>query len=82
MDADLAVLGSAPQRYLRYAADVRQEYAHLGDEELRRGRAAVLRGLADRASSFTTASGRSRWTRPARENLRAELGRLDAAPQL
>jgi predicted metal-dependent HD superfamily phosphohydrolase len=80
-DADLAVLGSAPERYLRYAADVREEYAHLGDEEFRRGRAAVLRGLADRASLFTTASGRRRWERPARENLRAELARLDAAPQ-
>ena len=80
-DADLAVLGSAPERYLQYAADVREEYAHLGDEAFRRGRAAVLRGLADRTSLFTTASGRRRWERPARENLRAELARLDAAPQ-
>ncbi len=80
-DADLAVLGSAPERYLRYAADVREEYAHVGDDEFRRGRTAVLRGLADRTSLFSTEIGRGCWERPARANLRAELARLDAAPR-
>lgn len=79
-DADLAVLASPPARYRTYAAGVRQEYAHLDDDVFRRGRAAVLRQLADRPRLFTTEQGFRRWDAPARRNLRDELARLDAAP--
>ena len=79
-DADLAILGAAPERYRTYAADVRSEYSHLSDDAFRTGRAAVLRELLDRPRLFTTEPGRRRWDAPARWNLRAELERLGAAP--
>jgi len=79
-DADLAVLGATPERYLQYAADVREEYGHVGDADFRRGRSAVLQTMLDRRRLFTTAAGRRLWEAPARQNLRVELDGLAAAP--
>jgi predicted metal-dependent HD superfamily phosphohydrolase len=42
LDADLAILGAAEERYTRYAADIRKEYAWVPEAEYRKGRAAVL----------------------------------------
>ena len=72
-DADLAVLGSGPERYARYAADVRAEYAHVGDDAFRAGRTAVLRSLLDRPRLYVTAEGHDRWDAAARRNLRDEI---------
>jgi predicted metal-dependent HD superfamily phosphohydrolase len=80
-DADLAVLGAAPERYRQYAADVREEYGHVDDADFRRGRAAVLRVLLDQPELFRTPVGRRRWELPARRNLQQELARLGAAPR-
>ena len=75
-DADLAVLAAPPARYAAYAAAVRREYAHVGDDDFRRGRAAVLRALLDHDPLFATAAGRERWEARARENVAAELDLL------
>jgi predicted metal-dependent HD superfamily phosphohydrolase len=75
-DADLAVLGSTPARYAEYAADVRQEYSHLSDEEWRAGRADLIRALLERERLFHTAIGHARWEPAARVNLQAELAGL------
>jgi predicted metal-dependent HD superfamily phosphohydrolase len=48
--ADLSILGAEPDRYDRYAGDVRAEYAHVDDESWRAGRTAVLRSLLAIAS--------------------------------
>ena len=48
LDADLAILGASEERYRRYAADIRREYAFVPDEEYRRGRASVLRAFLAR----------------------------------
>lgn len=77
-DADLAVLGAAPERYRQYAADVRLEYRHLSEEDFRRGRSEVLQTLLDRPRLFTTVDGQRRWEVPARGNVRLELDRLAA----
>jgi predicted metal-dependent HD superfamily phosphohydrolase len=77
LDADLAVLGSNPVRYRRYAAEVRAEYAHVGDDDWRIGRAAVLRHLQGQAL-FVTPWGRARYEPAARDNLRWELEELAA----
>ncbi|GAA3756489.1 HD domain-containing protein [Spinactinospora alkalitolerans] len=74
-DADLAVLGRAPEDYAAYAEAVREEYAHVGDADFRAGRAAVLRGLLDRPALYRTPSARARWEERARANLTAELAR-------
>ncbi|MDY7100473.1 MAG: hypothetical protein S0880_04740 [Actinomycetota bacterium] len=77
LDADLAVLGSAPGSYRRYAAQVRAEYAHVSDGDWLTGRAEVLRVLAD-GELFATPGGRERYAAAAHRNLRWELGELAA----
>jgi len=78
-DADLAILAASPKRYEEYVAGVRTEYAGVTDTDFARGRAAVLRALADQPHLFHTGYGRSRWEEPARANLARELARLGQA---
>jgi predicted metal-dependent HD superfamily phosphohydrolase len=79
LDADLAILGAAEDRYRRYATAIRQEYAWVPDPEYRAGRAAVLGRFLARPRIFwhdllyREAEGR------ARANVRAELAALGTA---
>ncbi len=75
LDADLAVLASDPASYTAYARGVRREYAHVGDDDWRVGRAAVLRGFLARPEIFATAAMHAREP-VARANLAAELAGL------
>jgi predicted metal-dependent HD superfamily phosphohydrolase len=75
-DADLAMLAGDPQRYRTYLAEVRAEYAHLPLEEFVRARIEILTKLNQRESLFLTPLGAA-WEGPARENLGAELHRLE-----
>ena len=75
-DADLWILGSDPERYARYAADVRAEYAHVEDAVWRVGRGAVLRDLLRRPHLFRTTRFHDRLDAAARRNLRSELDGL------
>lgn len=75
-DADLAVLGSAPDRYARYARQVRAEYAHVPDDAFRAGRAAVLGALLEGGTLFRTPQAAALWEDRARANLTAELTTL------
>ncbi len=76
LDADLAILGASEERYRRYAADVRKEYAWVPDAEYARGRRAVLERFLARPRLYwhdlTFQEGEER----ARENMRAELAGL------
>ena len=76
VDADLAVLAAGPDAYARYAAAIRQEYAHVPDALFRTGRASVLKALLDRPFLYRTAEGRARWEGAARANVAAELEAL------
>lgn len=76
-DADLAVLAADPERYAGYVAGVRAEYAHVADDDFRRGRAAVLRELLAKPSLFHTAAARERWEERARANVSRELAGLE-----
>ncbi|WP_436759210.1 HD domain-containing protein [Streptosporangium sp. V21-05] len=71
-DADLAILGSSPEVYARYAAAVREEYGFVPDDAFRAGRAAVLRSLLDLPVIFRVADLEG----AARANVAAELERL------
>ena len=73
-DADLSVLGGTPDAYARYLAAVRQDFAHIGDDDFAAGRAAVVRRLLQLEPLFHTPRGRDLWLEAARRNLRAELG--------
>lgn len=73
-DADLSVLGGEPAAYSRYLAAVRQDFAHIGDDDFAAGRAAVVRQLLRLDPLFHTHRGRALWLDAARRNLQAELG--------
>lgn len=75
-DADLAILGAAPDEYDTYAAAVRSEYRHVDDDAWRTGRAAVIASFLDRVTIYATATGRDRWETAARNNLGRELATL------
>lgn len=72
-DADLSVLGGEPAAYARYLAAVREDFAHIGDEDFAAGRAAVVRQLLRLDPLFHTSRARTLWLEPARRNLRGEL---------
>ena len=75
-DADLAMLAAEPQRYKAYLQDVRAEYAHLPIDHYLRARAKILRKLLGRPSLFLSPLGAA-WEEPARQNLSAELQRIE-----
>jgi predicted metal-dependent HD superfamily phosphohydrolase len=75
-DADLAILGAKPDDYLRYCAQIREEYRRYSDEQFRAGRAAVLRSLLDCRTIYWTELARERYEAAARRNMADELARL------
>jgi predicted metal-dependent HD superfamily phosphohydrolase len=75
-DADLGILAAPRQRYDAYVAGVRADFAHVGDDDFRAGRAAVLRDLVGRGQLFSTSHARELWEDAARGNLERELAAL------
>ncbi len=72
MDADLAILGSAPGRYDLSVRDIRLEYLHFDDEQWMAGRLAVVSDFLARPQLYHTVSGQQRWEVQARANLTRE----------
>ncbi|UVJ39095.1 DUF4031 domain-containing protein [Arthrobacter sp. CJ23] len=72
-DADLSVLGGEPDEYARYLAAVRQDYAHVSDDDFAKGRAAVVRHLLALDPLFHGERAKELWLDAARRNLAAEL---------
>ncbi|WP_062462012.1 HD domain-containing protein [Demequina soli] len=77
-DADLAILASDPQRYKTYLRDVREEYAEIPDARFYTARRAIVAKLLGRERLYTSPLGAT-WESQARQNLTAELARLDKA---
>lgn len=79
VDADLWILSSPPERYDRYAADVRAEYAHVGDEAWTAGRGSILTrflvGISDLYGAGPAEDRAARRDR-ATANLQRELASL------
>lgn len=73
LDADLAILGSAEQRYLRYAADIRKEYEWVDDEQYRVGRTKVLNTFLGRERIYHTQLIYEEGEATARANMQAEM---------
>lgn len=82
-DADLAVLAGSPDEYARYAAVIREEYAHVPDPDFAVGRAAVLDRLLALDPLYRTSRAAWRWTDAARQNLMGERAGLaqEATPK-
>jgi predicted metal-dependent HD superfamily phosphohydrolase len=78
VDADLSILGGAPEEFDRYERQVRQEYAFRTDAEWREGRTGILRAFLERPRIFLTREF-VRFEGPARANLERSLRHL-AAP--
>lgn len=76
LDADLAILGQEPRVYHAYTHAIRAEYNHMSTHDFRTGRAAVLRGFANRPTLFFTAPGQELWEGQARDNIARELTTL------
>ncbi len=72
LDADLAILGAAPERYSRYAGAIRAEYAWVPDAEYRAGRTAVIDRFLARSRLFWTDLAFQEGENQARANLTAE----------
>jgi len=77
LDADLAILGAEPSAYAAYVTGVRAEYAHVGDEAWRTGRAQVLNHFLGQPAIYATATMRAERDARARANLTAELAALE-----
>jgi predicted metal-dependent HD superfamily phosphohydrolase len=77
LDADLAVLGAAAEKYRQYAAAIRREYDWVPETEYRTGRAAVLRRFLERDRIYFTEPMYAEREAAARRNLLAEIAQLD-----
>jgi predicted metal-dependent HD superfamily phosphohydrolase len=75
-DADLAVLAGDWPAYAVYAAQIRQEYAHVPDEAFRLGRGRVLEGLLALPELYHTPQLHEAWEARARANVSRELAGL------
>jgi predicted metal-dependent HD superfamily phosphohydrolase len=73
LDADLAILGANEAVYMRYADNIRKEYAWVPDDAYRAGRRRVLESFLSRPKLFHFLGDRED---AARRNIVAEIARL------
>ena len=78
IDVDLSILGEAPEVFARFEEEIRREYAWVEEPAYVAGRAAVLRGFAERPFIYGTPLFRARYEARARANLAASLEKLGA----
>jgi len=71
LDIDLSILAADPARFSDYEQAIRGEYAHIGDSDFARARAAVMRGFATRPRLFHSDHFHQRLESRARQNLSA-----------
>lgn len=76
VDIDLSSFGMPWDAFSRDSALVREEFAHLSDDEFGRNHCIFLRSLLDRESIFTTEYYRERYEETARANMRRQLTEL------
>jgi predicted metal-dependent HD superfamily phosphohydrolase len=79
LDADFAILGAPAAEYQHYLAGVREEYAHLGDDEWKKGRGAFLERIVTAPRIFRTGIFEGAYGAQARANIKAELRSLELA---
>lgn len=76
LDADLSILGAAPEAYRAYAEAVCREYAFVSEGEFRAGRTAFLKKLLSAPKIFRTPDFAARLEVQARANIENELRAL------
>ncbi|WP_394124811.1 HD domain-containing protein [Psychrobacter nivimaris] len=78
LDMDLSILGAQWSAYEQYAKAIRQEYAHVADDDYRDGRTAVLQGLLAHPKLYLTDHYYNQLETQARDNIKHELTLLAA----
>tara|TARA_R110002051_G_scaffold50231_1_gene97363 strand:+ start:67 stop:738 length:672 start_codon:yes stop_codon:yes gene_type:complete len=78
LDMDLSILGAPWPTYRQYAKAIRQEYAHVADDNYRDGRTAVLQGLLAHPKLYLTDHYYNQLETQARDNIKHELTLLAA----
>ncbi len=78
LDMDLSILGAPWSAYKQYAKAIRQEYAHVADDNYRDGRTAVLQGLLAHPKLYLTDHYYDQLETQARDNIKRELTSLAA----
>lgn len=81
LDCDLAILAAPRPRYLRYCAEIAQEYRAVPAAAYRAGRAAFVRGLLARPRVFLSELFHRELAAAARDNLDAEARELVATTE-
>lgn len=76
LDADLAILGAAPEKYDLYARAIRTEYRLVPDVLYRPGRKRVLQHLLDKPALYYMPQMQARFEQQARMNIQRELQTL------
>lgn len=77
VDVDLSILGAEPQRFDESDRQIREEYAHVPEDEYRRGRRRVLGDFLARPRLYSTAHFHAALEERARANLTRALARLE-----
>ncbi|MGP4863830.1 HD domain-containing protein [Psychrobacter sp. T6-5] len=78
LDMDLSILGAPWPIYQQYTQAIRQEYAHVSDDNYRNGRIAVLKGLLAHPKLYLTDYYYRQLETQARDNINCELISLAA----
>lgn len=73
LDADLAILGTTPDRYFKYTQAIRKEYDYLSDRDYQQGRKKVLTQFLARDKIYYTDYFYQRLEIRARKNLQTEI---------
>jgi predicted metal-dependent HD superfamily phosphohydrolase len=77
LDADLAILGTEPDRYQAYSRSIRLEYSWISDLAYQAGRTRVLESFLQRDRLYYTEILFGELESIARQNLQAEIDRLN-----
>jgi predicted metal-dependent HD superfamily phosphohydrolase len=78
-DIDLSGLGQDPQHFDRDGRSIRQEYAHISQDQFDPGRANLLQRFLDRPHVYYTPAFRDRYEKQARANLLRAIGPVNPA---
>ncbi len=79
LDVDLSILGQPAERFDRYEAEIRREYAWVPEEVFRVKRAEILTTFLARPTIYQTAQFRARYEQAAHANLQRSIDRLKPA---
>jgi len=79
LDADFCILGAPTETYNQYVSGMREEYAHLSDDEWKKGRGGFLEKVAVAPRIFRTGIFEGAYAKQARANIKAELRTLELA---